>query len=476
MLRFAFILVALAGLLQGQTAQPIPAPRPNILFILIDDLGWRDVGYQGSRFYETPHVDALAKSSLVFTNGYSNGPNCAPSRACLMTGLYSPRHGIYTVGAASRGQSETRRIIPIKNTQTLRTDLVTIAEILQKAGYRTGHFGKWHLGADPTSQGFDVNVGGNKTGTPRGGHFSPYRNPQLVDGPKGEYLTQRLTREAVAFMKPGSEYPFFCYLTHYAVHTPIQAPRSLIKKYKAKQPVNEQSNARYAAMVEEMDQSVGAVVAHVRKLKRPTIVIYMSDNGGHGGVTSMSPLRGAKGMLYEGGIRVPLIINWPGQTKAGEHCDAPVIGSDLFVTIADMAQVPSADSKGTDGASLFPYLTGKKGWEALQNRPIFWHFPAYLQGLRGMKQIFRTRPVGVIRLGDYKLLQFFEDRRIELYNLKADIGEQRDLSLTNPTKAKQLLDRLHAWQKKVAAPIPTERNPDYVQKGRVPAPGESDGG
>ncbi len=452
------ICVLLASLLAEAQSSSI---QPNILLVYIDDLGWRDVGYQGSRFYETPHVDALAASGLVFTSAYSNGPNCAPSRACLMTGLYTPRHSIYTVGSSARGQSSRRRLIPTPNETVLHSDFVTIAEVLKGAGYRTGHFGKWHLGPDPKEQGFDKNVGGNKTGSPRGGHFSPYKNPNLSNGPDGEYLTRRLTDEAITFMDASQKAPFFCYLTHYAVHAPIQAPKALIQKYKAKRSSDKQKNPRYAAMIEEMDKSVGKVVAHVGTIKRPTVIIYMSDNGGLGGVTDMSPLRGAKGMLYEGGVRVPLIIRWEGQTKSQTQCTAPVMGIDLYPTLCDVAGVKADRPEKLDGVSLVPFLNPSSDRRLLHDRSVFWHFPAYLQGNRRSKDPFRTRPAGAIRRGDWKLLQFFEDNRIELYNLSRDIGEQKNVITGNPEKTKELLDALRAWQVQVNAPIPTKRNPEY---------------
>ena len=436
--------------------------KPNVLLIYIDDLGWRDVGYQGSKFYETPHVDALARAGLVFSDAYSNGPNCAPSRACLMTGMYTPRHGIYTVNSSERGKAAHRKLIPTPNSKVLRDEFVTLAEVLKSAGYRTGHFGKWHLSADPTTQGFDVNVGGNQTGSPRGGYFSPYRNPSLKNGPRGEYLTHRLTTEALSFMGTKSKAPFFCYLTHYAVHTPIQAPNDVVAKYNKKPTVDLQKNARYAAMIEEMDNSVGKVVAHVRSLSRPTVIIYMSDNGGHSGATDMTPLRGAKGMLYEGGVRVPFIIDWPGLTAPGTKCSQPVMGIDLYPTLCEMSGVKIPSDRSIDGISLLPFLRQDSDQTPLAVRPVFWHFPAYLQGSRKTKSMFRTRPVGSIRKGDWKLLEFFEDHRIELYNLSLDLSEKKNCTAENPKKTKELLDELHRWQESVKAPIPTEPNPEYV--------------
>ncbi|MGB2823060.1 MAG: sulfatase, partial [Phycisphaerae bacterium] len=273
--------------------------KPNIIRNFIDDLGWRDVSFMGSKFYETPNIDRLASGGMVFTRAYANAPNCAPTRACLMSGQYTPRNGVYTVGSSERGQSRFRKLIPIKNNTILDAKVVTIAEALKPAGYITASMGKWHLGdgeTGPVGQGFDVNVGGNTAGNPRG-YFSPYRNKDLPDGPKGEYLTDRLTDEALKFIEASRDRPFFLYLTHYAVHTPIQAKKDLIAKYKGKKPDGGQNNAAYAAMIESTDQGVGRIMDKLDELKLAddTVVVFFSDNGGYGGVTSMAPLRGAKG-------------------------------------------------------------------------------------------------------------------------------------------------------------------------------------
>ncbi|GAB4159016.1 MAG: hypothetical protein Tsb009_36280 [Planctomycetaceae bacterium] len=437
-----------------------PAQRPNIVFFLIDDMGWKDVGFMGSRYYETPHIDKLAKQGMIFTNAYSNGPNCAPTRACLMSGQYSPRHGIYTVGNSNRGNPKLRKLIPIKNTTVLRDGIVTLAESLRNSGYESAHFGKWHLGDDPRTQGFDLNIAGNKSGSPRGGYFSPYRNPQLTNGPRGEYLTDRLTDEAIRFMKKKREKPFFLYLAHYAVHTPIQAKESLINKYRSKQGHNGQNNPTYAAMVESVDQSVGRILQTLEQLKltENTIVIFTSDNGGYGPATSMTPLRGSKGMLYEGGVRVPLTIRWPARIQPGTRCETPVMSIDFYPTLMQAAGIARAKSLKLDGQSLLPLLKQIDGWKP---RSIFWHFPAYLQAYRGITGPFRTRPAGAIRRGDYKLIEFFEDSRLELYNLKTDIGETNNLAKSQPELVKQLHDELKAWRKSVNAPIPRKLNPQY---------------
>lgn len=456
----AAALATLLAATPSQDAKP-RAEHTNIVLFYVDDLGWKDVGYMGSRYYETPHIDALAAEGMVFTDAYACGPNCAPSRACLMSGQYSPRHGVYTVGSAARGKAERRKLIPIENTKTLAPRFVTIAEALKAAGYTTATMGKWHLGPDPTTQGFDVNVGGNRSGAPRGGYFSPYRNPQLENGPKGEHLTDRLTDEAVAFIEQHESEPFFLYLTHYAVHTPIQAVPALIEKYREKQPAGGQGNPKYAAMIDSVDQSLGRVMKALddRGLTERTLVVFYSDNGGHGPITSMAPLRGAKGMLYEGGIRVPLAVRWPGRVKPGSRCAVPVIGVDLYPTFLQAASV-ARPHDSLDGESLMPLLTSSGPWP---ERALFWHFPAYLQatGRKQGRRPFRTRPAGAIRVGRYKLLEFFEDGRLELYDLGQDMGETHNLAEQQPDKTRELHARLTEWRTSVEAPVPTELNPLY---------------
>ncbi len=455
----------------GRTAARAARSRPpNVLFILIDDMGWRDVGFMGSRYYETPNIDHLAAQGMVFTNAYANAPNCAPTRACLMSGQYGPRHGVYTVGSPERGPAAGRKLIPIPNRTTLSAETVTLAESLKRAGYTSASMGKWHLGADPElgpiGQGFDVNVAGNQAGSPRG-YFSPYRNKNLPDGPKGEYLTDRLTEEALKFIEANRARPFFLYLPHYAVHTPIQAKKALTGKYEKKEPSGGQGNPKYAAMIESVDQGVGRLLAKLDELDitKDTVVIFFSDNGGVGGyrelgisggeITSNRPLKGGKGMLYEGGIREPMTVRWPGNVKPGSRCDEPVIGLDFYPTLLAIAGIEKQSGQVLDGESLVPLLT-QTG--TLKRDAIFWHFPAYLQGSKGT---WRTTPAGAIRQGDFKLIEFFEDSRLELYNLKDDIGEAKNLAETIPDKTRALHQRLLAWRKSVKAPVPTEPNPKF---------------
>ena len=338
--------VAATSFLNSGSAQE--QNKPNILFILIDDMGWKDVGFMGSDFYETPNVDKLSKQGMVFTNAYANAPNCAPTRTCLISGQYTPRHGIYTVNNSDRGKAERRKIIPIKNNVELAAENVSIGETIKSAGYATAQMGKWHLGdkegTSPEGQGFDLNVGGNLKGHPRS-YFSPYQNPNLEDGPKGEHLCDRLTNEAIKFVEKNKSNPFFLYLPYYSVHTPVQAKKEVIAKYEKKKADNEAKRIKtqhnfpkYAAMIETLDTNIGRLLAKVDELKltENTIVVFFSDNGGLS-YTPSTPLRGTKGMIYEGGIREPMIVRWPKEIKAGTTCDVPVIGVDFYPTLAAAA-------------------------------------------------------------------------------------------------------------------------------------------
>ena len=461
---------ACTGLRSSGASATAAARPPNILFIFIDDMGWRDVGFMGSTFYETPHIDRLARGGMIFTDAYTNAPNCAPTRACLMSGQYGPRHGVYTVGSSARGRAKGRRLIPIENNTTLPAEKITLAESLKRGGYATCHLGKWHLGGRPDTkpegQGFDVNAGGNHAGHPRS-YFSPYRNPDLPDGPKGEYLTDRLTDEAVRFIDAHRDGPFFVYLSHYAVHTPLQAKKELIEKYEKKEPSGGHDHPVYAAMIESVDQGVGRILKRLDDLDlaENTLVVFFSDNGGCGGyeelgiqgpeITTQAPLKGGKGTLYEGGIRVPMAICWPGHVPAGTRCDVPVIGVDFYPTLLEVAGAEPPPDYPLDGESLVPLMT-QKG--ALKRDAIYWHFPAYLQG---GASTWRTTPGGVIRSGDWKLIEYFEDGRLELYNLREDIGETTNRAEREPAKAKALHDRLVAWRKETGAPVPTKKNPTF---------------
>ncbi|HIJ53309.1 MAG TPA: sulfatase [Planctomycetes bacterium] len=439
----------------GSSEKRTAKRRPNVVFIFIDDLGWRDLSCFGSRYYETPNIDKLAGEGMVFTSAYSNAPNCAPTRACLMSGQYSPRHGVYTVGSPERGKTRLRKLIPIPNKTNLDSKIVTIPEALKSAGYTSACIGKWHLGDKgpfrPEDRGFDVVF--RRT---RRSHF-------MADG---EYLTDRLTNESLKFIERNRDRPFFLYLAHHTVHTPIQAKKDIIEKYKKKKPSGEHNNPTYAAMIESMDQSVGTVCDKLDELglRDNTLVFFFSDNGGYANATSMTPLRGSKGMLYEGGIRVPMIARWQGKIKAGSSCDVPVIGIDFYPTFLKMAGAPKPSGHLLDGQSIVPLLTQGGG---LKRKAIFWHFPAYLEPYNKKQGPWRTTPAGAVRQGNWKLIEFFEDGKIELYNLKDDIGEKNDLANAMPAKAKELHTLLIEWRKSVNAPVPTEKNPKYDPAARL---------
>lgn len=438
--------------------------NPNVIFINVDDLGWKDVGFMGGDFFETPNIDKLASESMVFLRSYSAAGNCAPSRACLMTGLNTPRHGVYTVSPSARGDKKSRKLIPIENTDSLLLKDITMAELFKMAGYTTGIFGKWHLGKDPTEQGFEVNVGGGLRGNPgRDGYFSPYNDlSNLESGPEGENLTDRLTQESIQFIRDNKDSPFFVYLPFYAVHTPLQAKEELVTKYKGK--VNSRNiSPVYAAMVETVDQNVGKLLKSLEELslKENTIIIFTSDNGGIRSISTQEPLRAGKGSYYEGGIRVPCTIKWPGTDMAGEIIGEPISNLDFFPTFMELLNV-DIPNYVSDGKSLMPLLSGRDMGE----RPLFWHFPIYLEAYDpemddGRDPLFRTRPGSVVMQGDWKLHYYYEDNAIELYNLRDDIGERNNLEASNPAKVKELLSLLKVWLKETMAPIPKVPNPDY---------------
>jgi arylsulfatase A-like enzyme len=439
--------------------------RPNIIYINIDDLGWADLGVQGSKFYQTPNIDRLAAEGLRFTQAYSPASNCAPSRASCLTGQYTPRHGIYTVGTSERGDSKDRQLIPTPNKEKIKDGNITIAQVLRGAGYTTASIGKWHISEAPTNNGFDINIAGSNWGQPKKGYFSPYEMPYLENGPEKEYLTDRLTDEALRFIREHKDRPFFLYLAHYGVHTPLQAPAELKKKYADADPAAPQHNADYAAMIESVDTGIGRLMTALRELglDEKTLVLFTSDNGGVRAISQQLPLRAGKGAYYEGGIRVPLILRWPEVIPAGATSEVPVIGVDFFPTFAELAGASLPTDKVLDGVSLVPLLTGKGG---LPERPLFWHFPIYLEASEGKKgggngAKFRCRPGSAVRVGSWKLLENFEDGALELYDLSNDIGERANLAEANPEKTRELLQLLRAWRRSTGAPVPDQRNPQF---------------
>ena len=448
-----------------------PNTPPNIVLIYADDLGWRDLSVQGSAYYETPNIDRLAEEGMRFTDAYANAPNCAPSRAALISGQYAPRTGIYTVGTAERGPAEERALIPADNETTLDLSVVTIAEVLGDAGYATGHAGKWHLGGEgflPVDQGFKWSIAGSEAGAPPD-YFYPYKRgdqrvPGLSEGEEGEYLPERLVNESIAFIDREQEGPFFLYLSHYAVHTPIQARSEIVDLYRSKPSSGGHENPTYAAMIESLDQGVGRILTALeeRGLSDNTVVIFASDNGGFGPVTSMAPLRGSKGMLYEGGIRTPLIVRWPERVDPGSTSQIPVIGLDLYPTIAHLAGAPLLDGHTIDGVNLIPALTGSG---EIPDRDLIWHFPAYLEADRSVAGIWRTTPASALRRGSYKVIYFFEEDRWELYDLMSDASEMNDLSDKKPQLTLSLGSNLKQWWKDVDAFLPLRSNPLYRQGG-----------
>lgn len=463
LLLLGFALTGLSDLQEAVNA----SERPNVLFIYLDDFGWRDAGFMGSDFFETPHLDRLAKQGMVFTNAYSCAANCAPARACLLTGQYTPRHRIFNVGTRPRGKKEYRRLKHIPGTDTLDPRIKTWAELIRNAGYRTGTIGKWHLSDDPVPYGFDFNFAGTHSGTPPNGYYPPFRNRDLKDAPEGEYLTDRLSQEAIHFIRRNKDRRWLLYLTHFAVHTPLQPRKDLLEKYRNKKPGKLHHHVVMATMIEAVDEGVGKILAVLDELEltEKTVIVFSSDNGGLASATDMAPLRGYKGTYYEGGIREPFFVKWPGVVQAGTKCDVPVIGVDLFPTLCEITGAKMPTDQPADGLSLVPLLKGEA--ESLGSRALFWHFPAYLQAgknaerLESRDPLFRTRPCSIIRVGNWKLHQYFEDGGIELYNLQDDPGETTNLCNHSPQKKTELLRRLQQWQQKIGAPIPNIPNPDY---------------
>jgi arylsulfatase A-like enzyme len=466
LLLMGFVLIAVS-FSQKVTAQSLEGnSHPNIIFVLVDDMGWKDVGFMGSQYYETPHLDAFASQSMLFTNAYAGAANCAPSRACLMSGMYAPRTGIYTVGSSARGHAKTRKLIPVKNTKFLRDGILTLAEVFQQNGYVTANIGKWHIGKDPKTQGFTVNVAGGKNGHPSS-YFSPYHLPALTDGPKDEYLTDRLTTEAIHFINKNKDRPFFLYLPYYAVHKPLQAPKSLVEKYKNKAPVDGQRNAVYAAMIENLDSNFYRILQTVDSLHldKNTIIVFTSDNGGIRAVSHQDPLRAGKGSYYEGGIRVPLLVHWKGKIKPGSRSDVPVINLDFYPTLLALCGIKITGNKILDGIDISKLLFDPN--TKIPQRPLFWHFPVYLQKYAGKEDesrdpLFRTRPGTAMRLGKWKLIEYFEDGALELYNLQKDLGEKNNVAKKYPEKLKELHKIMIQWRRSVHAPVPTKKNPEYV--------------
>ena len=434
----------------------------NVIYLNADDLGVMDVGFMGSKLYHTPNLDQLANESMVFTDGYAPAANCAPSRAACFSGQWAVRTGVYTVGTSERGDAKDRMLIPTPNRMHLEDEVITIAEEFKKVGYRTAQLGKWHLGEDPTTQGIDINVGGNTRGAPPT-YFSPYQNPNLKDGPKGEYLTDRLTDEAITILEKFKDDPFFIYFPFYSIHTPLQGRPDLKKKYKN----NKQVHADYAAMVECLNENVGRLMGALDELglRDNTIVLFSSDNGGIRKLSKQDPWRAGKGSYYEGGIRVPLTIRWPGVVEPGSTCSVPVSGLDFYPTFLEAIGAKPSEGKEVDGNSLVPLLSGKG--EFPKDRSLYWHFPVYLQNYAGEEDQsrdakFRTRPGTVLRKGKWKLHEYFEDGALLLYDLENDPGETHNLASEKPKRLQALKEDMYAWRKRTGSPVPSKRNPKYI--------------
>jgi arylsulfatase A-like enzyme len=434
---------------------------PNIVLILIDDMGWRDLGCTGSDLYQTPHIDELARGGMKFTQAYAAACICSPTRASLMTGQHPARLGL-TDWLPGRRDMPSQKLLRPELSTNLPQSSITLAEALQKRGYATAHVGKWHLGGGehgPEYNGFDVNIGGTQAGSPPGGYFK-FNTPTLkLDA--GEYLTDRLTDEALRFVEENRRRPFFLYLAHYAVHIPLQPKPEVAQQYRDRiKPDAVHENAVYAAMVESVDDSVGRITKKLAELglSDNTMVVFTSDNGGlsvkegaNTPATSNAPLRTGKGYLYEGGIRVPLIIRWPKVVKPGAECDTPVVSTDLYSTCLSASGATGNDV--TDGENLLPLL---KQHTSFPPRALFWHYPHYSnQG---------GRPSAAIRDGDWKLIEFFEDGRQELYHLSNDPSEQDNLAAQDSSRTSALAARLAEWRKQVAARLPTS-NPQYSGMG-----------
>lgn len=434
--------------------------QPNILVINIDDMGWKDVGFMGSKYYNTPHIDALAKQGMVFTQGYAGASNCAPSRASMLTGKWTTRHQIYTVGTSARGKAKDRNLIPVKNTEVLHPKFQTIATLLQKKGYSTCAAGKWHIGNNPLNYGFEVNIGGGSNGHPSS-YYPPYKNVTLKNTGK-KHLTDAVMDEVLDFLDIQNDArPFFLYYAPYAVHTPIQAVSKLLPKYENKATDKGQNNPTYATMVENLDRNVGRLVHRLKtkKLFDNTLIVFTSDNGGLYGITDQKPLRAGKGAYYEGGIRVPFFFVWKNQIPVGINRKERITHLDLFPTLLAAAGIV-APKRNYDGANLLNLLKAKT--PKLKERALFWHFPVYLEAykknnLENRDVIFRTRPGSVIIKGDWKLHYYFEDQGVELYHLRSDVGEQQNVAATKSDKKEELLNDLKKWWKTTKAPMPKRK-------------------
>ncbi|MCU1324742.1 MAG: N-acetylgalactosamine 6-sulfate sulfatase [Bryobacterales bacterium] len=460
MRRRAFLkTAAVTGFTAGAVAQP--AKRLNFVFILIDDLGWRDVGFNGTRFYRTPNIDALAARGMRFSNAYAAAPVGSPTRASILTGKYPARHGVTNSLPGHHALDHSRLRGPDPK-QFLPLEEVTLAEELKSAGYVTASIGKWHLGGIryyPEKQGFDINIGGTDSGAPRSHVYPKWSGNPPIDGQLGEYLSDRLTRAAEDFIRSQAQHPFFLYVAHYGVHHPFEGRTDVVARYRRSiRQDDPQNNPTYAAMIENVDESVGRLVKKVEEegLTENTVFIVTSDNGGLDAAevdgqlaTSNVPLKGGKGYLYEGGIRTPLCIFWPGVTKARSISSVPVISTDFYPTLGQMAGISRNMGRPVDGVSLVPLL---QGTAPLRRTALYWHYPHYsTQG---------GRPGAAIRQHDFKLILWYEDQSVELYNLNADPGEKTNVAESDPARTSELKASLKKWLDTMPLEMPVS-NADY---------------
>ncbi|MEW4490800.1 sulfatase [Thalassoglobus sp. JC818] len=466
-LLFGLVMSLCSFMLSVATAEE----KPNVVFILIDDLGWNDLGCMGSDYYQTPNIDRLADRGVRFTNAYSACAVCSPTRAAILTGKYPARLLLTQWLPSGRWDREHNKMIEGRYIGELPLEEITVAEALRESGYATGYIGKWHLGTEafyyPQHQGFDVNIAGRDYGAP-GSYFYPFEGtwkipstgqvqvkPAPISGKEGDYLVDRLAEEAEQFIRSHSEKPFFLMLAHYAVHAPLQGKAEKVETYESVDPDNRQGNPKYAAMVESVDESVGRVLATLEELNLDsrTLVIFTSDNGGFAKATDNTPLRANKGSHYEGGIRIPAIVAWPPGQKNGSVCDVPVISTDWYPTILEATNTPLRPFQHLDGKSLLPLIESRS--EKLDRQAIFWHYPHYNQHPQNF-------PCTIVRRGDWKLIENLETGEFELYNLNEDLGESNNLLKSNPQVASELQALLSSWKIEVGAD-PMRPNPEYQE-------------
>jgi arylsulfatase A-like enzyme len=460
------VALALAG-----TGWADSAVQPNILYINADDLGVMDVGFNSAR-YHTPNIDKLRAEGMLFSEAYAPAANCAPSRAACMSGQWGQRTGVYTVGSSERGKAEDRKLIPIQNTEHLAPDNLTIAGALQAGGYKTIHLGKWHVGKDPLEQGFDVNIGGDASGSPTGGYFSPFKGGSMKSYndsyPAGTHRVDIFADQAIRFLRANTRsassgqaaQPFFMYMAYYSVHSKLELVPEFAPLYSGSDV-----DLKYATMISKMDQGIGKILDELDALglKENTLVVFSSDNGGICKTSAQTPYRAGKGSYFEGGIRVPLVVRWSGKVAPDSICKVPVVGTDFFPTFLAAAGLPVPAGKQLDGDSLLPLLTQSGSFP---DRTLFWHFPIYLNAYAGAADdshdaLFRTRPGSALRQGKWKLHEYFENGTVELYDLDADLGERTNVAAHYPEKAAELLALLKTWRANTQAPVPTELNPKY---------------